>query len=52
MNELYTYETYCPTDLIKSRKYVYAADKRDKATFTQDELDLINLKKNYRGISK
>jgi hypothetical protein len=52
MNELYTYETYCPTEVIKSRKYMYVADKRDKAMFTQEELDLINLRKNYRGICK
>jgi hypothetical protein len=52
MNELYSFETYCPTDFIKSRKFMYMSDRNDQKLFTQEELDLINLRKNYRGMGK
>ena len=52
MNELYMYETYCPTDIIKSQKLNYARDRKERSTWTQDELDLINMKKNYIGLGK
>ena len=50
MNELYMYETYCPIEFIKSRKFHYSRERRDRNIWTQDELDLINIKKNYMGL--
>ncbi len=50
MNELYSYQTYCPTDFQKIRKFIYLSDRRDREIWNQDELDVINMRKNYMGL--
>lgn len=49
LNNLYQYETYCPVDFIKSRKFHYQQQQMDKELWDQESLDLINFKRNRMG---
>jgi hypothetical protein len=46
MDQLYMYETYCPSYFIKMRKYRYHNNVRDKENWTKDQVDLINFRRN------
>jgi hypothetical protein len=50
MNQLYSFETYCDTNFIRLRKMRYLQDKSDDKIFSQDKLDLINIKRSLVGI--
>jgi hypothetical protein len=52
MDELYKYETYCPVDFIRGRKSFYSLEQRDKELYTQDKLNLINLRRNNLSSGK
>ncbi len=52
MNQLYLYETYCDTNFIRIRKQLYAQNKSEAQTFSQDKLDLINIKRSLVGVGK
>ena len=46
LNQLYMYEIYCPSNFIKLRKFNEVKDSINRSNFTQDQLDLINFRKN------
>ncbi len=37
---------YCPANFIKSRRFHYKRMVHDRATWTEDQLELMNYKKN------
>lgn len=47
MDQLIGYETHCPTDFIYNTKLKYMADKEKKGLWTQNDLDLINWRRNH-----
>jgi hypothetical protein len=52
IDQLYSYEAYCTTDFIYRRKQRYEINKQDKEIWTQNQLNLINTKKNFSFLSK
>ncbi len=40
------YEMYCPTNFIKMRKFNFLRMIKDKQTWTEDQLELINHNRN------
>ncbi len=49
MDQLYHFETYCNPNFIKLRKNKYLQNKKEEKIFSQDKLDLINIKKSLVG---
>ncbi len=37
---------YCPSNFIKIRKFIFKNEMQNRSNFTQDQLDLINFKRN------
>jgi hypothetical protein len=52
MNQLYLYETYCDTNFIRLRKQLYAQNINEAKAFSQDKLDLMNIKRSLVGVGK
>lgn len=52
VDQLYAYETYCTDDFIFRRKFKYNQEKLEKKVWTQNELDLINAKRNFETHGK
>ena len=52
MNQLYSYETYCDTNFIRLRKQLYLQNKNEEKAFSQDKLDLMNIKRSLVGVGK
>jgi hypothetical protein len=52
MNSLYMYEMYCPSNFIKFRKENYKRNLKDRENWTEDQLALINYKKNNVKLGK
>jgi len=40
------YEMYCPANFIKSRRFHYKRMVHDRETWTEEQLELMNYKKN------
>ena len=45
-DNLINYETYCPPDFIYNTKQRYRLDQKNKKVWTQEDLDLINFRRN------
>lgn len=52
MDQLYLFETYCDTNFIKLRKNKYLQNKQEEKIFSQDKLDLMNIKRSMVGARK
>ena len=52
MDPLYLFETYCDSNFIKFRKHRYLQLKSEEKIFSQDKLDLINIKRSFVGVGK
>jgi hypothetical protein len=52
MDQLYLFETYCDTNFIKLRKNRYLQNKQEEKIFSQDKLDLMNIKRSLVGAGK
>lgn len=51
MDSLISYETYCPPDFIYNTKQRYHFNKKNEKVWTQEELDLINFRRNHMTLS-
>jgi hypothetical protein len=40
------YEMYCPANFIKMRKFNYVRQLKDRMNWTEDQLEVINYKRN------
>jgi len=49
MDQLYLFETYCDVNFIKLRKNRYQEIKKEEKAFSQDKLDLMNIKRSLVG---
>lgn len=49
MDQLYLFETYCDANFIKLRKNRYLQIKNEEKAFSQDKLDLMNIKRSLVG---
>lgn len=49
MDQLYLFETYCDTNFIRQRKHKYLKDKQEEKIFSQDKLDIMNIKRSFVG---
>ena len=52
MDSYINFETYCPPDFIFKSKKQFFFDKKNNEIWTQDDLDLINFRRNHYTSSK
>jgi|LauGreDrversion4_2_1035121.scaffolds.fasta_scaffold91603_2 hypothetical protein len=52
MDDLINYETYCPPDFIYNTKQKYYLRLKNAKVWTQQDLDLINFRRNHMTLSK
>ena len=47
MDQLYSYETYCPARFIKAKRNEFKRNQFQKKIWSQVDLDLVNYKRNH-----